>query len=114
MAGNNGREKYGKLPMTGDKDPEVLPATRVNVASVDNGKSAKSPSAKSPQGLLHQPDEVHVYIEVPGLDVPVALIFKDPMKLARVMRDMAAAGNRCWPKEPEKIGQNGSGHRYLN
>ena len=106
MAGNNGREKYGKLPMTGDKDPEVLPATKVNVASVDNGKS--------PQGLLHQPDEVHVYIEVPGLDVPVALIFKDPMKLARVMREMAAAGNRCWPKEPEKIGGNGSGNRHLN
>ena len=87
------RVDYGKLPMSGDEDKglEALKARRLNIASV--GKS---------DTLLHEPDEVHIYIEVPGIDLPVVVVLDEPQKVVTVMHDMAAAANRCWPKVAEK------------
>jgi hypothetical protein len=99
MAGANGkRDKYGKLPKSGDVDTEAILAVRMNVASID-----------LKDGLFHEPDEVHLYFDVPGLENPVVYIFRDPMKLTRVMKDMAGAGARCWPRESRKAGANGKG-----
>jgi len=100
MTTKSGKVEYGKLPRSGEKGKEVILATKVNVASID----------PRPDAFIHRPDQVHVYVEVPGLEHPVAIVFTDPMQLAKIMREMATAGVRTWPKERAKVSGNGRGN----
>ena len=98
MTTKSGKVEYGKLPRSGEKGKEVILATKVNVASID----------PRPDALIHRPEQVHVYVEVPGLDVPVAIVFTDPIRLTKVMHEMAQAGARTWPREPVEAGSSGA------
>ena len=82
---SNTQSKLRNIPATEEKPLNVIKAEQVVVASYSEDPSGRS-----------RPTEVRIYIQVEGFEDPVALMFKNPQQLAKVISEMSKAGLRVW------------------
>ena len=87
-----------------------ITATEENPLNVIKGDQVVVATYSPDHSGRSRPTEVHVYIQVEGLEDPVALMFKSPQQLARVITEMPRAGQRVWDvrkKRPPAAGIKG-------
>ena len=78
------------------KGPRQITATEENPLNVIKGDQVVVATYSPDHSGRSRPTEVHAYIHVQGLDDTVALIFKTPQQLARVITELSKAGQRTW------------------
>ena len=81
---------------TQSKGLRTIPATEENPLNVVKGEQVVVATYSPDPSGRSRPTEVHGYINVPGLEDPVALMFTSPKMLAQVITEMSKAGQRTW------------------